>query len=433
MLPLPRLVLPHVEFAEGTVLHDVAIGAHGLLEDFLAVCHEEQLQVFARCFSESPVVEGCNDGFAGAGGGDQQVVVETLEALGFQVLEHLFLVQERLELEAGGRSRDCRTPAAVAFQRRVQLFAVALRIVALEGSLLPVAVERDFELLQQGGRADGAEPDVPFQAVQKRGLAEVGAADVGGVEAGVAAEQSSLGMQASGLGFVVDLHLGAVAVDELVDGAAFRGAHVGGGDDPELGAVFLELLQCWFEEPQTRVARRLEAFVRAATSATSSPALRPYRLLAVPFFGTAGGGAGNHLGATLRGLLDVCSNLASEFAVDLVIVLRDKAAFSLAQKLRREAGGSECWPTLGDELHAKARKLGELARSCHLVPSLGAGVSVSAGAPSWRDLLTALRAGVQMEEVAAAAFEKWQYSIRPACWSSSTSTSTVREQPLAKP
>jgi hypothetical protein len=156
----------------------------------------------------------------------------------------------------------------------------------------------------------------------------------------------------------------------------------------------------------TAVARRLEAFVRAATSATSSPALRPYRLLAVPFFGTAGGGAGNHLGAMLRGLLDVCANLASEFAVDLVIVLRDKAAFSLAQKLRRDAGGSKCWPSLGDELHAKAQELGVLARSGHLVPFLGAGVSVSAGAPSWRDLLTALRAGVQLEEGAAAAFEK---------------------------
>jgi hypothetical protein len=156
----------------------------------------------------------------------------------------------------------------------------------------------------------------------------------------------------------------------------------------------------------TAVARRLEAFVRAATSATSSPALRPCRLLAVPFFGTAGGGAGNHLGAMLRGLLDVCANLASKFDVDLVIVLRDKSAFSLAQKLRRDGGGAGCWPSLGGELHAKAQMLGDLARSGHLVPFLGAGVSVSAGAPTWRDLLATLRAGVQLEEGAAAAFDK---------------------------
>lgn len=156
----------------------------------------------------------------------------------------------------------------------------------------------------------------------------------------------------------------------------------------------------------TAVARRLEAFVRAATRATSSPALRPYKLLAVPFFGTAGGGAGRNLGAVLRELLEICANLASEFAVDLVIVLRDKSAFALSQKLRRDTGGTEGWPSLGDELHSKAQRLGELARGGHLVPFLGAGVSVSAGAPSWRDLLATLRAGVKLDKGAAAAFEK---------------------------
>ena len=43
-----------------------------------------------------------------------------------------------------------------------------------------------------------------------------------------------------GLGFVADLHLGAVPADELVDGAALGGAHVGGGDDAESDAAFLE-------------------------------------------------------------------------------------------------------------------------------------------------------------------------------------------------
>ncbi|WP_427004542.1 hypothetical protein [Pseudarthrobacter sp. H2] len=85
-------------------------------------------------------------------------------------------------------------------------------------------------------------------------------------------------------------------------------------------------------------AERLE--VGCAVSALPDPddrPHRPYRLLALPFFRTAGGGAGNHLGAALRAILDASTELASRIGVDIVLVLRDRAAFSLAQKLRREA------------------------------------------------------------------------------------------------
>lgn len=145
------------------------------------------------------------------------------------------------------------------------------------------------------------------------------------------------------------------------------------------------------------VAQRLEAFVRNAVSALPDPADRPYRLLALPFFGTAGGGAGNHLGAALRALLDAATELAARYDVDLVLVLRDRAAFSLAQKLRREAANDSSWPSLGGRLHEKAKSLGQMALTGHLVPFLGAGVSVSAGAPSWGQLLDTLRKGVHLK------------------------------------
>ncbi|WP_427004473.1 SIR2 family NAD-dependent protein deacylase [Pseudarthrobacter sp. H2] len=153
------------------------------------------------------------------------------------------------------------------------------------------------------------------------------------------------------------------------------------------------------------VAERLEAFVRCATSALPEAGGRPYRLLALPFFGTAGGGAGNHLGAALRAILDASTELASRFGVDMVLVLRDRAAFSLAQKLRREAADGSSWPPLGGHLHDKAKSLGHTAGAGHLVPFLGAGVSVSAGAPSWGQLLETLRTGVHLKEAEADAFQ----------------------------
>jgi hypothetical protein len=154
------------------------------------------------------------------------------------------------------------------------------------------------------------------------------------------------------------------------------------------------------------VAERLEAFVRTALSAIPAPLdHRPYRLLALPFFGTAGGGAGNHLGAALRAILGASADLAARYDVDIVLVLRDKAAFSLAQKLRREAASVSSWPSLGDHLQEKARSLGQIAQARHLVPFLGAGVSVSAGAPSWGQLLDTLRAGIDLKEAQAGAFQ----------------------------
>jgi hypothetical protein len=51
VLPLFRLVFPHIEFAEGTVLHDIPVGAHRLFEDFLAVSDEEQLEIAAGGFA----------------------------------------------------------------------------------------------------------------------------------------------------------------------------------------------------------------------------------------------------------------------------------------------------------------------------------------------------------------------------------------------
>jgi hypothetical protein len=152
------------------------------------------------------------------------------------------------------------------------------------------------------------------------------------------------------------------------------------------------------------VAERLEAFVCSAVSAFPNPDDRPYRLLALPFFGTAGGGAGNHLGAALRAILVAATELAARYGVDLVLVLRDRAAFSLAQKLRREEGDCSFWPSLGAHLQEKAKSVGQIARAGHLVPFLGAGISVSAGAPSWGQLLDKLRTGVHLKEAEADAF-----------------------------
>ncbi|WP_347110159.1 SIR2 family protein [Paenarthrobacter sp. S56] len=155
----------------------------------------------------------------------------------------------------------------------------------------------------------------------------------------------------------------------------------------------------------TAVAQRIEAFVARSVEEVPLPAHRPYRLLALPFFGTDGGGAGQHLGAALRAILTASNELSNRYQVDIVLVLRDRAAYSLAQKLRRDENGANSWSGLDAKLQEKAKELGLEARSGHVVPFLGAGVSVSAGAPTWKDLLQKLKDGVELDEQGDKAFE----------------------------
>ncbi|WP_426006350.1 SIR2 family NAD-dependent protein deacylase [Paenarthrobacter sp. NyZ202] len=153
------------------------------------------------------------------------------------------------------------------------------------------------------------------------------------------------------------------------------------------------------------VTQRIEAFVECCVREVPLPAYRPYRLLALPFFGTDGGGAGQHLGAALRAILTTSQKLSRKYEVDIVLVLRDRAAFSLAQKLRRDESGTSAWSGLDAKLQEKAQWLGHQARSGHVVPFLGAGVSVSAGAPTWKELLQKLKEGVELDDQGDKAFE----------------------------
>ncbi|MEH6782203.1 MAG: SIR2 family protein [Rhodoglobus sp.] len=121
---------------------------------------------------------------------------------------------------------------------------------------------------------------------------------------------------------------------------------------------------------------------------------RPKPLLAMPAFGTGKGGGGKIRGEVLETLLKSARDGAFENDVDVVIVLRDPQIFALAQQKRARDG----WPELGPALIKKAQELAAFAREGKLVPFMGAGVSVSAGGPSWSELIQQLASGIEMSE-----------------------------------
>lgn len=120
-------------------------------------------------------------------------------------------------------------------------------------------------------------------------------------------------------------------------------------------------------------------------------------LLAVPLFGAGGGGGGSVRGELFK-VLHSESILASEqYGVDVAIVLRDVRDYDLAQSIRRGDGRS--WPSLDDDQLEAAQRLGREALAQRLVPFMGSGISVTAGAPMWKELIEeiARRAGLDPE------------------------------------
>ena len=143
-------------------------------------------------------------------------------------------------------------------------------------------------------------------------------------------------------------------------------------------------------------------FVRVGAFEASNRQPKPKRtkhLLAMPAFGTAGGGGQLRRGEVLQVLLDQSQLAAVEHDVDVVIVLRDERDFALAQQLRKSS--ARTWESLEGELLNSAKDLAEKARAGRIVPFMGAGVSVSAGGPTWAELIRdlAVQVGLAPSEV----------------------------------
>ncbi len=149
------------------------------------------------------------------------------------------------------------------------------------------------------------------------------------------------------------------------------------------------------------IVPRLEEFFRVSAEltthrhVTSTRSHREKRLIAVPLFGAGGGGGGRVRGELYR-VIDEQSRIAADtYDVDVAIVLRDQQAYALAQMIRRDQ--RENWPELGENL-AQAKKLGEIARGSRLVPFMGSGISMSAGAPDWSRLITRLARAAGLDD-----------------------------------
>ena len=136
----------------------------------------------------------------------------------------------------------------------------------------------------------------------------------------------------------------------------------------------------------------IDSFAEAAARAVAESGKgesRPLPLLAMPVIGSGGGGGADVLGDLIRLVLDAAERAAARRLVDIVIVVRSAAQMGLAQRIRRENSGNR-WNELPADLKQTANELAADCVSGNVVPFLGAGISISAGAPSWPALVSQL-------------------------------------------
>lgn len=132
-----------------------------------------------------------------------------------------------------------------------------------------------------------------------------------------------------------------------------------------------------------RLARLVEAIAESLQEA-SPGRLKP--LVVVPVVGTQAGGLGSQRGRVLSLVLDELEAVARRTGVDVALVTPHRTMFSAAQHHRRER---KTWALSATQLET-AEHLGQLARAGELALFLGAGVSLSAGAPRWSELVKRL-------------------------------------------
>ncbi|UTT62584.1 SIR2 family NAD-dependent protein deacylase [Microcella humidisoli] len=149
---------------------------------------------------------------------------------------------------------------------------------------------------------------------------------------------------------------------------------------------------------------RIRAFVEAAAAAIpshresviGSGQRRALPLVAMPLFSSAGGGGGLRRTAIIDTVLDEARSAAIACGVDVALVLRTEPDAALAQQ-RRRTTATDSWAAVAPRLLERAQLLARHALADRMVPFMGAGVSMSAGAPSWSRLLTDLADMIELD------------------------------------
>ncbi|PRZ08603.1 SIR2-like protein [Isoptericola sp. CG 20/1183] len=123
---------------------------------------------------------------------------------------------------------------------------------------------------------------------------------------------------------------------------------------------------------------------------------RELPLIAIPVIGTGRGGHRLVRGQVIGSLLESLDATARREGVDIAVVASDSRDYSALQYRRRALGIAD---GLSSPLATQARDLGRRVAAGDVAFFFGAGVSIAAGMPSWKDLLSELVTTLGLEDM----------------------------------
>lgn len=147
------------------------------------------------------------------------------------------------------------------------------------------------------------------------------------------------------------------------------------------------------DEMIDRVRAALGDVAAAGISAGSG---RPRPLVAIPTIGVRGGGFASIRGSVIDRLLALCSDVVAQTDLDIAIVAAVRSDHAAFQAQRRKATPNPVAQLTAEQLDT-ARRVAARAQEGSLALFLGAGVSMSAGLPSWNGLIAELAADADVQ------------------------------------
>ena len=236
-----RLVTAHKHLTEVGILQHSPEGVHALLEDFLPVRNKEQAAGLARMLLAEPlVIQGGNDGFAGACGSYNQIAVVTANfSFRLQFVQYLLLIGVWCNIHCVYFGM---IGAEILFsvQRPGKTLLLILRII-FKFIGVPVALKgsRNFgDGLRQVFLRD---LHVPLQTAGNSCIGKVGRADISCCEARITVEHIGFGVQPRALGVIADLDFRIGQLTKLLNRLYIGSAHIGSCNNAQLAAVLRKL------------------------------------------------------------------------------------------------------------------------------------------------------------------------------------------------
>ena len=215
--------------------------------------NEEQTIRLSGVFTAEPaVVEGGDDRFAGAGGGNDEVaIVLTDGPLGSQLVEDPALISIGRDGERIG-SRGLGNLFMIAFapDGSFEVFVLG-KGVGFELRGMPVGLEGSHDFMHGGRRVVSGDLHVPFQTAGDGGVGKIRGTDVGGMVFGIAVEDVGFGMQPGPFGVVGHADFDIGQCSDGVDGLDIGSTHIGGSDETQPAATFSKGFQFLIDEPET--------------------------------------------------------------------------------------------------------------------------------------------------------------------------------------